>query len=454
MSGELDLQVSLGFATLTGRRQQNEDFAGASTGTPLQRAEKGVIAALSDGMGGAKGGRVAAEVAVRGFLDAYYDQLTTLGVQRAASHVLQGLNSWLVTQGRQDENLAGMGATFTGLIVKGRNAHVIHVGDSRLYRFSDGRLSRLTEDHALKQPGLTHVLYRALGIEDIVRLDYAVHPVQDHDRFMLCSDGVHGALSDDAIAEILGQLSASDDTCNALVAAALEAGSNDNCTALVVDIIGLPLADRDGIGRIIESLHLRPMPQVGDCIDGYSLTGVLSDGRYSRLFTAQDQSNDTPVVVKFPHPTVATEATYKAAFIREAWVTARVRSPYVASILDQAEGLQSCLYTVMPLYEGETLERRLLRHPPLSFAEGRDIASKLAKAVGALHRVGMIHRDIKPDNIILEIGGGLRLLDLGVVRVPGMEEFPTTDIPGTPSYIWPRRCSRANPATNGRTFLL
>ena len=437
MTGETELQVSLGFATRIGRRRRNEDFAGACLGTPTERAEMGIVAALSDGMGGAKGGREAAEVAVRGFLEGYYQQTPTLGVRHAASRVVQCLNSWLAAQGKADQTLAGMGATFTALVVKGRNAHVVHVGDSRLYRFSNGRLTRLTEDHALKQPGLTHVLYRALGIEDVVRLDYSVHPVLEHDRFMLCSDGVHGPLPDLKIAEILDRRSSSDETADALVSAALEAGGDDNATALVVDVIGLPLADPDGIGRIIDALPMRALPQVGESVDGYRLTGILSDGRYSRLFKALDVATGSKVVLKFPHPSVAAEATYKSAFMREAWVTARVQSPFVAAIVDHAEGRQTCLYTVMTHYEGETLERRLLRRPAIGLAEGKRIALDLGKAVAALHRVGIIHRDIKPENVILEEGGGLRLLDLGVVRVPGMEEFPAADIPGTPSYMAP-----------------
>ena len=91
----------------------------------------------------------------------------------------------------------------------------------------------------------------------------------------------------------------------------------------------------------------------------------------------------------------------------------------------------------MPLYEGETLEARLLRAPPVSLEEGKRIVGKLALAVAALHRQGVIHRDIKPDNVVLLAGGGLRLIDLGVAHVPKLEDFPAEDIPGTPSYMAP-----------------
>ncbi|WP_142850440.1 bifunctional protein-serine/threonine kinase/phosphatase [Telmatospirillum sp. J64-1] len=437
MTTGADLKVSAGVFSETGRRQRNEDFAASCLGTATERARQGIVAAIADGMGGARGGREAAELMVRGFIDGYYADSATLGVQRSASRILQPLNSWIHTQGRTDPLLAGMGCTFTALVLRGRTAHVIHVGDTRLYRLSGDRLLRLTEDHSLRQPGLSHVLYRAIGIEETVRLDYAAHPVAVHDRFLLCCDGIHGVLPDEKIADILRRRSAPEDSAYELVSAALEAGSDDNVTALVLDVLDLPPLDRDSIGRSILTLPMIPVPAPGDRIDGFVLGNVLSEGRYSRLFIAEDGVDGGKVVLKFPHPSVATEATYKAAFIREAWVAARVRSPWLASVIELPEGRQSCLYTVMPYYAGETLEQRLRRKPRPSLEEGRQIGIKLGKAVTALHRAGIIHRDIKPDNVILQEDGGLKLLDLGVVRIPGLEDFPQTDVPGTPSYMAP-----------------
>jgi serine/threonine protein kinase len=123
--------------------------------------------------------------------------------------------------------------------------------------------------------------------------------------------------------------------------------------------------------------------------------------------------------------------------VREAWVGARLHSPWIGETIECAPGRQSCLYSVMRFYDGETLEARLLRQPRVSFEEGLSIALRLARAIATLHRAGIIHRDIKPDNVLLERGGGLRLIDLGVVRLPMLEDFPGADIPGTPSYMAP-----------------
>jgi serine/threonine protein phosphatase PrpC len=427
------LQVRLGLASETGKRERNEDYLGATTGAPGQS----VVGALADGMGGALGGREAAETAVRSFIDGYCSQPHTLDVQRAASCVLDAINRWIFAQGHTDPNLLGMATTFTALILHGRKAHVFHVGDSRAYRLREDRLERLTTDHTFDRAGLSHVLRRALGLEDGVRLDHGVHLLKLHDRFMLCSDGVHGALSDKRLREILAQRAAPEQTARHLVSTALDQGGTDNASALVIDVVGLAPVNRSDLEMTLGALPIKELPAIGETVDGFVLEEIVSDGRYSRLIRARDTIGEREVALKFPHPRVASEASYRMAFVREAWIVAHVRSPWIGQVLDLPPGRQSRLYSVMPFYDGETLERRLRRPPALSLREGVDIATKLARAIAALHRAGIIHRDIKPDNIILKPDGGLKLVDLGVARVPRMEEFPLEDIPGTPSYMAP-----------------
>ena len=438
MSDDLAIpRASIGYFSATGPRPRNEDFAGAVLGSEVAAERRDVAAAIADGIGGAKGGRVAAETAVRGFLDGFWDVPETMEVRRAGARILDALNSWVHSQGQQDTRLVGMGCTFTALVLRGRLAHLLHVGDTRAYRLSGDRLMRLTSDHVREGNANSPVLTRALGIEAELRLDYTSQPIALHDRFLLCTDGVHGSLVDESIADILRIRSAPADTSRALVDAALEAGSTDNCTALVLDVVALPTARSDDVGTAIMRLPLIPVPQVGDTVDGFVLNVLVSDGRYSRLFGAIDEVDGGTVVLKFPKPQVAAVATFHAAFVREAWVGTRVTSPWVAHVIELPPERQTCLYTVMPLYTGELLETRLARAPRVGMEDGRNIAIRLARATAALHRVGIIHRDIKPDNVMLEAGGSLKLLDLGVVRLPGLEDFPPEAIPGTTAYMAP-----------------
>jgi serine/threonine protein phosphatase PrpC len=430
-------RVSIGYHSAIGPRPRNEDFVAAILGSEIGEERRDVAAAIADGIGSARGGRVAAETAVRGFLDGFWDVPETMEVHRAAARILDSLNGWINAQGKQDANLVGMGCTFTALVLRGRLAHLVHVGDTRAYRLSGDRLLRLTTDHVRDDRGKSPVLYRALGIEGELRLDYTSHPIALHDRFLLCTDGVHGSLVDEAIADILRVRSAPEDTSRALVQAALDSGSTDNCTALVLDVLALPTARSDDVGTAVMKLPLIPVPQVGETVDGFVLNVLVSDGTYSRLFGAIDDVDGGTVVLKFPKPQVAAVATYHAAFVRESWVGTRVRNPWLAHVIELPPGRQTCLYTVMPLYTGELLETRIMRAPRLGMEEGRNVAIKLARAVGALHRVGIIHRDIKPDNVMLEAGGSLKLLDLGVVRLPGLEDFPPEATPGTTAYMAP-----------------
>jgi serine/threonine protein phosphatase PrpC len=431
------VKASIGFFSATGFRERNEDFAGAVFGWELPSPRSDIVAAIADGIGSTKGGRVAAETAVRGFLDGFCELPETMEVRRAAAKVINSLNSWIHSLGQRDPDLAEMGCTFTALVLRGHIAHVLHIGDTRAYRFSGDRLTLLTTDHARETgPGRSGVLYRALGVETEARLDYTAQPVARHDRFLLCSDGVHGVLPPERIADMMRELSGSNETARALVAAALQSSSDDNCTAMVIDVVELPTGRLD-VGAAMMQLPSIPVPTIGGTVDGFLLKALISDGRYTRLFLAVDELEGGDFVLKFPKLQVGEVAAYRAAFVRETWVGARVNSPWIGRIIELAPGRQTCLYTIMLFYQGELLEARIARRPLVALEEGRNIAIKLARAVAALHRADIIHRDIKPDNVILERDGSPKLIDLGVVRVPGLEDAGPQNIPGTIAYMAP-----------------
>ena len=428
------LRVQVGIASDQGPRDRNEDFAACLAPAP---GRSGLIAAVADGVGGAKGGRVAAETAVRLFLDAVEALNPLRGVKANAVTALTAINRWVHTQGQADAALAGMACTFTALILAGRQMHVVHVGDSRLYRLRDGVLARLTIDHVPPRSAMRNMLTRAVGAEADVRIDYDQEAARAHDRYLLCSDGVHGGLSDRALRDQLDRRDSPEQTAKTIVAAALAERVGDNATALVVDVVALPDADRFDLEFAVNALPIIAAPRVGAVIDGYVLERMLTDGRYSRVFQAVRQADQRVVIVKFPKPATGAEPVLRLAFLREFWIAARLRSPWIAEVIEAPMETRTALYTVMPFYEGETLEQRLLRRPRVSRIEGIAIAAKLAKAVAALHRAGVIHRDIKPENVILQPDGGLKLLDLGVARLPHIEDFPASTVPGTPSYMAP-----------------
>jgi serine/threonine protein phosphatase PrpC len=436
------LLVNVGICTDHGPGSAHDDCAGWSGAS----ADVGIAAAVA---GGATGAGVAAELSVRHFIDAHLGLSRARGVRRNAVTGLSAMNRWLYAQGGGDPAGAAPACSLTALILRGRQSYVVHVGDTRLYRLRDDTVMQLTTDHVTTRGTGLAVVTRALGAEADIRIDCAVEPAHERDRYLLCSGGLHRAVPDRAIAGALRRPAAPQATAELLVRTAQDGRRSGGASALVVDVEALPDADQFDL-TVAAALPILPAPRSGAVVDGYRLSVMLSDGRYSRVFRATDETDGRTVVVKFPKPAVGAEPVLRQAFLREAWIAARLNSPYVAEVIEDTAGRRTSLFTVMPLYEGETLERRLRRAPLVSFAEGLEIAGKLAKAVAALHRAGVIHRDIKPDNVLLGPGRTLRLLDLGVARLPGMEDFPAADIPGTPSFLAPEQFAgvQGNEATD------
>jgi len=379
---------------------------------------------------------------VRALIEGFYAVPDTLGAARAMQAPLAAYNRWLHAQGR-GETMANSATTFTAFALRGRRAHLVHVGDSRAWRYAGGRLTCLTSDHVRPEPDLRHVLIRALGMEPDLRLDHAVVELAEHDRLVLTTDGVHGALSPARIAAILAENASAEATADQLAEAALAAGGRDNATALVIDVVRLPAPDHDGILAGLSGLPFVAPPPPGQSIDGFRVERVLSTGRHAVLLVATDGEDGSRVVLKFPRDEVLSERTLRLAFAREILLGQRVASPYVLAAHPVRPERQTALYGVQPLVEGETVAERMGRGLP-GLRGGISAAIALTRAVAALHRLEVIHRDIKPENVILTPArageaAGLKLIDLGVARLPRVEDFRPDEIPGTPGYMAPEQ---------------
>ena len=446
-------QFAVGLVSRAGPRAVNQDVVAWHEGDDIQKVTHGAVALLADGMGGAKAGGLAAKLACESFIDAYFGQSPTLGVALAAQRALASYNRWLHAMGRSDPEMAGAGCTFTALVLKGRMAHLLHVGDSRAWHLAGGRLHQLSVDHKPAGPADSPYLSRALGLEAELRIDHALIPLEGHDRLLLTSDGVHGVLVAQALEEVLNRRGPPARAAEEIVDLALAAGSQDNVSALVIDLVALPDADEAGLAALAAGLPVPPAPQEGEVIDGLRLERQLSDGEQTRAFVARRQGSGERFVAKFPRPERTGERFAREAFVREKLIAARVDSPHIVRIIPLAPEAQSRVYTLMPFYEGEALEVRLKRGTA-TYAEGLTIAAGLARCIIALHRMGIVHRDIKPDNVLVEPGGGVRLIDFGVARIPQMEDPQNGDVPGSHGYLAPElyRGDRGDEASDQFAF--
>jgi serine/threonine protein phosphatase PrpC len=202
--------------------------------------------AVADGMGGAQAGEVASRMAVDVLQEGLGAGSGTVA-ERLTDRVATA-NTRIFERSRTDQGNAGMGTTMTAAYVDTDELVVVHVGDSRLYRYRAGTLERLTDDHSLveelvRQGRLTpeeaaehpqrSIITRALGPESEVAIDSAVMAVEDDDVFLLCSDGLTTMVHDDQIADLLGAGETLAERADALVDAANAAGGRDNITVLL-----------------------------------------------------------------------------------------------------------------------------------------------------------------------------------------------------------------------------
>ncbi len=209
------------------------------------------LVALADGVGGHSAGDVASGLAVEALVDAVGRAVVAAGepLETTAPQLLeaafQTANARVFEAGRLDPQHAGMVTTLVAVWLAGPWAVVGNVGDSRAYRLRDGALDRLTVDHTLSRamrldPGraspLDHVLTRAIGAEAEVTVDVGVALLAPGDRFLLCSDGVSDVLDDELLAYVLNLDPDARAVTRALVDGARAAGSEDDVTALVMDV--------------------------------------------------------------------------------------------------------------------------------------------------------------------------------------------------------------------------
>jgi PPM family protein phosphatase len=214
--------------------------------------------AVADGMGGAKAGEVAARIAAEAFeQERRGDEPPEAQLERIA----RAANRRIYELATKDESRRGMGTTLTAAVVSDREVSIGHVGDSRAYRFRDGRLEQLTRDHSLvaelertgqisPEAAENHpqrsIITRALGPERDVEVDTYTLPVRADDVFLLCSDGLTGMLSDEEVGSILGRAASLDDAAEALVRAANQSGGRDNITVVLFRVVDDESGDGEG----------------------------------------------------------------------------------------------------------------------------------------------------------------------------------------------------------------
>jgi len=436
----MPLEFAVGHATRTGKRERNEDFCGVVTPAADELATRGALLAVADGVSGEGAGREAAEYTVRGLLADYYATPETWEVPQAVDRVLSAINRWMMGQGAVDKTRAGMATTLSLLILRGNRYTIGHVGDTRVYRLRSHEMTLLTQDHVWDRPDMRHVLKRAVGLDQHLMVDYADGDLLPKDRFLICSDGVWEALGNKRIHEWMMLHEDPQRAAEAMVDAALEAGSADNATALVARIDAVATEGwRDMLGAYVR-LPVPPRLKPGGVIDGFEVLSLLHESRATLLYKVRSSSGQV-CALKTLQPTLADDRASSEGLLAEEWLAKRLVSPHFPQVVPLPASARHHLYYVMTFHAGATLQQHLDSGKHFSVAEVTHVGAQIAKALGVLHRLAIIHRDIKPANLMQgesgEMKSGLRVLDMGVALAAGVPYPELQGNPGTPSYMAP-----------------
>ncbi len=436
----MPLEFVLGHATRTGKRERNEDFVGAVTPAADELAARGVLLAVADGVSGEGAGREAAEYAVRGLLADYYATPETWEVPMAVDRVLSAINRWLLGQGAVDKGRAGMATTLSLLVLRGNRYTLAHVGDTRIYHLRHHAMTQLTQDHVWDRPDMRHVLKRAVGLDQHLMVDYADGELAPKDKFLICSDGVWEPLGNKRIHEMLQLHDDPQRATDALVDAALEAGGADNATALVARIDAVAA---EGWREMLGAYVRLPVPQrlkPGGVIDGFEVLSLLHESRATLLYKVRSTSGQV-CALKTLQPVLADDRESCEGLLAEEWLAKRLVSRHFPQVLPLPNAARHHLYYVMTFHTGATLQQHLDSGKHYSVAEATNIGAQIAKALGVLHRLSILHRDIKLANLLqddsADMKSGLRVLDMGVALAAGVPYPELQGNPGTPSYMAP-----------------
>ncbi|SRR5581483_5391597 len=433
-------------------REHNEDFIAFWEPEKFQlQQEIGGIAVLADGVGGEGNGdlasRMAAETALAIFREAKPEtspnDLVRAIYMEASAKIFQAAQE----KGR-------MSTTLLTSIFRHDKVTIAHVGDSRAYLIRAGKIKRLTSDHSytalqvklgllLERNAMTSphrsLLTRSVGSEPMCHYDISTEPLLKGDIILQCSDGLYGYLLDD---EILGTVVKYHpaEACKRLIAQAERRQAGDNVS---VQIIHVWETDQT---RNVDPAAAKTRPMgadlgVGSVLDErFEITDVIAKSGMASLYKANDRQTGNAVALKVPLLQIESDPAGFDRFKREEEIGLKLNHPYILKFIPAEK--KSRPYIVMEYLTGQTLSELLKSVRPLPEPDAVKIAIHICTALSYMHQSGVVHRDLKPQNIMLCNDGTIRIMDFGIARSANSRRLTFvgfTPAMGTPDYMAPEQ---------------
>ena len=454
------LKVSIGQYSTAGIKQQNQDFHGVYLPEGHVLKQKGIACVIADGIGSSNVSHLAAETAVGSFLSDYYSTSDAWSTQTSAERVIRATNSWLYaqtqqSQGRFDKD-RGYVCTLSALILKQQQAHVFHVGDSRIYRIRDHEIELLTHDHRVWLSSREHYLSRALGADYRIEIDYRNIELKEKDIFLLMTDGVYEFVTDQQLLDLILVDADLNQLAKAFVEKALEQGSDDNLSFQVIRVEQLPELNQF---HIQQDYVFPQQLSKGEVFEGYVIDKILHQNHRSCLYLAHD-TQQQPLVIKTLGVDLQQDKNAVEQFQLEDWVSKRLKHDNLMQCYPHNTE-KKYLFQCYEYLQGETLAQWLHRQEkPLNLDEILPILQQTALALNAMHRLEMLHQDIRPKNIMVinaENAMKIKLIDYGSTAVRGLVEINPKNAKralGTLAFMAPEYFIDHSPSVHSDQFSL
>lgn len=458
----MPLNISAGQYSDKGRKASNQDFHGLCVPHEPLLGAKGIAIALADGISSSLVSQVASQSAVSGFLEDYYCTSEAWSVKTSAERVLIAINSWLHAQTMRGQHRydkdRGYVCTFSGMVIKSTTAHLFHVGDARIYLLRDRKLRQLTEDHRVWISSAQSHLARALGVDRHLDIDYQALQIAPGDVFLLMTDGIHEFVGADFIMDRLdGNPADLDAVARALADEAYARGSADNLTVQLIRVETLPAPEANEIYRQLAELPFAPLLEARMSFDGYRIVREIRGSSRSHIYLAVDEETGEKVVLKTPSIDLRGDPACLERFLMEEWIARRLNSPHVLKPCRQTRQ-RHYIYVASEFIEGQTLAQWMVDHPKPDLASVRGILEQIGKGLQAFHRLEMVHQDLRPDNVMIDLHGTVKIIDFGATRVAGMAEMATpveqANLLGSATYAAPEYFLGENGSSRSDIFSL
>jgi serine/threonine protein phosphatase PrpC len=443
-------------------RKLNEDFVGFwQPEGEAERLQRGAIAVLADGVGGMQKGEVASRMAVETAISVFQRINPANTPKQILRQIFETANLEIYEAGMAEPEKGRMATTLTACIFRDKELSIAHVGDTRVYLVRQEQLRRLTDDHSYtamqvklrliseheaRASRLRSMLTRSLGPEPIVQFDFKRLKLMSRDRVVQCTDGLYCFLNDGEISEGVDRLNM-DEICPYLIALAERRGTDDNLTVQVVQVDRLvepkydqpiSILKKTGGGHpTIMTNEVKP----GETLDGrFEIDSVISRSGMASIYKAKDLETGNTVAVKIPYMQLESDPGSFARFQREAEIGELLNHPNILKFIKVPN--KSRPYIVTEYLEGKSLSEVMNEVRPLPIPDAIQIASYICGALAHMHEHKVVHRDLKPQNIMICDDGSLRIIDFGIAKSTEMRRLTFagfTPAMGTPDYMAPEQ---------------